>query len=163
MKRRIMAFGATALALTATAMEAPSASAASCWGDWCSGEDPVATARANDARTIAYREDIVGARLELRWSPTCKTAWARWHQYPRGWNMGTVVLELATIQDTGYVQKVNLEGRNAPKDNDTSWSPMVYSPDHGVKAAALVSCGGMSLMDAAFDCATGGRIETAML
>lgn len=163
MKQFTIAAGAAIIAMAAAGATAPSATAASCYGDWCSGQDPMATGCATDGRTIAYRGDIVGARLELRWSPSCKTAWARWHQYPRGWNVGTVVIELATIQDTGYVQKVNLEGDNAPRDNDTRWSPMVYSPEHGVKAAALISCGGMTLVGAAFDCATSGRVETAML
>lgn len=101
----------------------------------------------------------MGARLDMRWSKTCKTAWARRRQYPRRWNLGTVLLELRTVQDTGYVQQrvwADMSG------NTTSWSPMVYSPHHGVKAEAIVSCGGMTLIDAAFDCATNGKIETAM-
>jgi len=140
---------------------APSAMAVSCWGHWCSGQDPMATGCGADARTIAYRDDIVGARLELRWSPTCKAGWARWHQYPRGWNMGTVPYVIRTVQDTGYTQTLDL-GVGGVDDNETVWSPMVYSPKHGIKAEALVSCGDMTLFSTAMDCAMNGKISTDM-
>lgn len=150
------------VAFTLAGVGAGSASAASCYGDYCSGKDPAATGCAADAVTLAVREDVVGARLDMRWSRICKTAWARWQQYPRGWNLGTVLLELRTVQDTGYTQRRSWPDMSGPGDNTTSWSPMVYSPHHGVRAEAVVSCGGMTLIDAAFDCATNGKIETAM-
>ncbi|GAA1384678.1 DUF2690 domain-containing protein [Catellatospora chokoriensis] len=37
----------------------------------------------DDAGTAAYK-DIPGARLEVRWSPRCKTNWARVTVYPTG-------------------------------------------------------------------------------
>src|SRR4051794_33445734 len=65
----------TTVAITAGAT---SARAASCWGDWCSGQDPMATGCANGAYAVAHLQlPWVSQRLELRWSPTCQTNWAR--------------------------------------------------------------------------------------
>lgn len=160
--QRVAATAAIASLFMVAGAGAGTAQAASCFGDYCSGQDPAATGCAADAETIAVEEDVVGARLDMRWSRTCKTAWARWQQYPRGWNLGTVLLELRTVQDTGYVQSKTWPEMRGPGDNTTSWSSMVYSPNHGVKAQALLTCGGMTLLDTAFDCATQGKIETAM-
>jgi hypothetical protein len=160
--RSHLATAATALAFGVIAVGAGAADAASCYGDYCSGQDPAATGCDRGATTIAVRSDIVGARLDMRWSRKCKTAWARWQQYPRGWNLGSVLLELRTVQDTGYMQLRSWPNLSGPGDNTTTWSPMVYSPHRKVRAEAVLSCGGMSKLDAAFDCATNGKIATAM-
>ncbi|MGE0025581.1 MAG: DUF2690 domain-containing protein [Thermoleophilia bacterium] len=116
-----------------------------CYGDYCSGKDATATGCDRDAVTVAWR-DITAARLELRWSPTCKTNWARYIQYPRGWYVGNVPLVLRAKQDTGYTQSLSY-GVNGT-GTGTTWSPMIYSPVRLVRAELVVSCGG------AGDCAT---------
>lgn len=63
----------------------------------------MASGCAADDRTIAATDaPSSSGRLELRWSPTCKTTWARCQQYPRGWSLGNSVYALRTMQDTGY-------------------------------------------------------------
>jgi hypothetical protein len=51
------------------------ASAASCYGNTCTGKDPVAMGCAGDARTI--EQFTAGFRVELRYSPRCDAAWAK--------------------------------------------------------------------------------------
>jgi hypothetical protein len=65
----------------ATASAAPS-----CYGASCEGQNPAATNCVNDARTILSREAVTSAgnwgNLELRYSPSCHSNWARftpWH------------------------------------------------------------------------------------
>ncbi|GAA3146952.1 hypothetical protein GCM10020255_025260 [Rhodococcus baikonurensis] len=65
---------------SAALVNVPSASAASCYGDYCSGVDPLSSGCANDAYTVAtgYVYGSGGsAWVEIRWSPTCQTNWAR--------------------------------------------------------------------------------------
>ncbi|WP_319054456.1 DUF2690 domain-containing protein [Streptomyces europaeiscabiei] len=134
-----------------------------CYGDYCSGQDPMATGCGNDAQTVAWK-DLTGARLEMRWSPTCKTQWARYHQYPRGWYLGGSPIQLRAVQDTGYTQSYNFpnaEAGGGAKDNETYWSPMIYTPNNKVKAELVVACGDRGIIAAAIDCATGGIEETA--
>jgi hypothetical protein len=151
--------GLAAATLGLTGLATTSASAApapSCYGDYCSGQDPEATGCGADAITVDWR-DLSGARLELRWSPSCQTNWARWQQYPVGMKSDVLVV-LGVEQDTGYTQSHDY-GVNGVSEG-TYWSNMIYSPVRGVKAVALVQCGGMTLIDAAFSCATGGKVET---
>ncbi len=117
-----------------------------CYGDYCSGRDPVATNCNEGAQTVAWK-DITGARLELRWSPTCKTNWARYIQYDRGWYMGNAPIELRAVQDTGYTQRLSYDVN--PPGAGTTWSPMIYSPVRLVRAELVVQCTG------AGDCAVG--------
>ena len=74
----------------------PQVEAVGCYGDYCSGKDPVAMGCDADGQTLAWK-DLSGARLELRWSPTCKTEWARWQQYPLGLK-SDILIQLAAIQ-----------------------------------------------------------------
>ena len=115
-----------AVMASALAMAAPApASAVSCWGDWCSGRDPVATGCSADAYTVAHVQlPAVIQRLELRWSPRCKTNWARltYDPYP-SW--------IRAVQpSTGYTRYFS--GRSAWN----SWSAMIYSPFRCVYAQA---------------------------
>jgi len=128
-------------------------------GDWCSGQDPQVTGCAADAQTVAW-EDLPGARLEVRWSPTCKTNWARYQQYPRGWYMGNVPVTLRAVQDTGYMQSHVYGENNPPAEGTTTWTPMIYSPVHKVRAEIVVWCGDMTLFKAAMDCAINGVVST---
>jgi len=120
-------------------MSPASASAhVSCYGDYCSGKDPMATGCANDAITTASA-DLGWGELDLRWSPTCKTNWARIYVYPRKALGGGYV---AAVQSTGYRQVGNIGafvGIHA--QTETDWSPMIYSPTKCVKAGAVLGVG----------------------
>ncbi|MFF2076647.1 DUF2690 domain-containing protein [Kitasatospora sp. NPDC058162] len=69
---------ASTLALVASGLlfASGSASAAtSCYADTCTGLDPANTICQNDARTVDYTAPDGDA--QLRYSPTCRAAWAR--------------------------------------------------------------------------------------
>jgi hypothetical protein len=161
MTRMMLAVLTTAGLLATASAGAPAAEASTvtCYGDYCSGEDPEATGCAEDADTIAW-EDLPGARLEIRWSPTCKTNWARYQQYPRGLHVGNAPLVLSAVQDTGYTQSLEYGIENPPPEGSTTWTPMIYSPVRPVRAELAVHCGAATLIAAAFDCATNGTITT---
>lgn len=156
-RRLVLMLAALALILGMTVVGAPAASASvGCYGDYCSGKDPMSTGCANGAYTVSYK-DLSGARIEIRWSPTCKTNWARWNQYPIGFK-SDILIVLAAVQDTGYTQSHNYGVNGVPAG--TYWSNMIYSPVHAVKAVATIQCGGISMLGTAFDCLTNGKVET---
>ncbi|MEU4119144.1 DUF2690 domain-containing protein [Kitasatospora sp. NPDC028055] len=72
--RKTATIGATlALAVSGAVLVASPASAAtSCYASSCTGKDPATTTCANDAITVSTNGD-----LELRYSPSCRAAWAR--------------------------------------------------------------------------------------
>ncbi|MFJ9610167.1 DUF2690 domain-containing protein [Kitasatospora sp. NPDC101176] len=72
--RKAATIGATlALALSGAVLAAAPASAAtSCYASSCTGLDPANTTCANDAITVS-----TDGPLELRYSPSCRAAWAR--------------------------------------------------------------------------------------
>jgi hypothetical protein len=148
--------------------QGPVAAKVSCYGDYCSGKDPRQTGCSADAETLAAQE-LSGARLELRWSPRCKTEWARWIQYPVGLK-SDLPIKLSAVQDTGYTQSVGYgingepENQAASSTSDgitTSWTSMIYSPVHLVRAVADIECGSDSLLGSAVDCALNGKVQTA--
>lgn len=117
-----------ALAIALIMAVAAPASAASCYGDYCSGRDPQATGCSADAYTVAHsRIPGTSANVELRWSPSCKTNWARttWH--------GSDLNSLRAVQcPTGYTQA------GVVGDNGTYvWTRQIYSPRMGVAARWL--------------------------
>jgi hypothetical protein len=146
----------------------PSAPAAGrCYGDYCSGRDPEKEGCAADSTTLAFR-DLSGARLELRWSARCKTEWAKWIQYPVGLK-SDVPTALFAIQDTGYTQSASYDINGAPTNASasatnggitTSWTPMIYSPVHLVRAVVNVQCGDRGLLASAVDCYLNGKAQT---
>ncbi|MER7850763.1 DUF2690 domain-containing protein [Kitasatospora sp. NPDC096077] len=75
--RRIASAGATmAIAVTGLLLGAgatPAFAATSCYASSCSGLNPANTTCASDARTI----DTSVLGVELRYSPSCRAAWAR--------------------------------------------------------------------------------------
>lgn len=131
---------------------------AECWGDWCSGVNPMITPCANDAVTTAWL-DLEGARLELRWSPSCKTNWAKFIRYPQGWAfLSNNFLALIAEQDTGYQQVTDLftppaEFTLTADGTTTFWTPMIYSPELLVRARMVPSCTSMTLVACAMDIA----------
>lgn len=105
-----------------------------CYGDYCSGKDPVVS-KCNDDAYIAVARALDGASLQVRYSPTCKTNWARFVVYPLGKKCaypGT----LKAIQDTGYTQQMYTEGIICNTYSErVFWTPMIYSPVKKVKAS----------------------------
>lgn len=96
-----------------------------CYGDWCSGRDPQDMGCAADAITLntAY---LPGSQaiLELRWSPRCKTEWAR-VSGPGGWGSGDT---LSVTQPKSGYRQVGVSG----SFNGYIWSRMIYSPSQCV-------------------------------
>jgi hypothetical protein len=133
-----------------------------CYGDYCSGQDPVTTGCDKDAETIASIQlDTGGGRLDLRWSPTCKTNWARWQQYPVGVCLNCTPMALLAVQDTGYSQKLDwFDNGTSPDAGGTYWTPMIYSPVHKVYAAVDMPCGADTILGAAIDCALNEVVRT---
>lgn len=138
-----------------------------CYGDYCSGKDPHKTGCSSGAQTLASK-DLSGARLELRWSSRCKTEWARWIQYPLGLK-SDLPTQLVARQDTGYTQSATYDVNGVPTDRAASsksggitisWTPMIYSPVHLVRAVAYVQCGGPSIKGSIVDCALNGKVQT---
>ena len=110
---------ALVLALSGLVIVAPAASpaaAVTCYGDYCSGQDPESSGCSADAYTI-FTEYVYGtygaSYVEIRWSPTCKTNWAR---------ANSVTTNIKAVQDTGYTQGY------AANNGSVSWSKMIYSP-----------------------------------
>jgi Protein of unknown function (DUF2690) len=158
----------TALAVAVTVGTVPARADAlpggvSCYGDYCSGQDPVTTGCDKDAVTIASVEvDNGGGQVDLRWSPTCQTNWARWQQYPTGWCVSCTPLALVAVQDTGYTQKLDwFDNGTVPAAGDTYWTHMIYSPVHKVYAGVYMPCGDDSLLGTAVDCALNGLVRTS--
>ncbi|MER5204495.1 DUF2690 domain-containing protein [Streptomyces sp. NPDC002825] len=73
---RKLATAGSALALAASGLlfaSSPASAATYCYGPSCTGLDPATSICQNDARTVA--RNSIGT--ELRYSPTCRSAWAR--------------------------------------------------------------------------------------
>ena len=100
-------------------VDAKPASAATCWGDWCSGQDPAATGCDADAYTAASAR-VWGTtfHVELRWSPSFGTGWAR---VPATW-ADSYPTRFRVQQDTRYEQvgRVN-------SNSNYAWTRMIYS------------------------------------
>ncbi|MFB7592620.1 DUF2690 domain-containing protein [Streptomyces sp. NPDC056169] len=74
---RKLATVGSALAMAASGLlfaSSPASAAEICHAETCHGRDPATTICADDARTVLW--DRTG-RVELRYSPQCRTAWAR--------------------------------------------------------------------------------------
>lgn len=116
-----------------------------CYGDWCSGQDPNTTGCANDAKTVATarittHEDVIDAdgghrvyrdmgTVELRWSQKCKTNWARANVHSAG-----PVYKVIAEQDTGYSQVKETAGFQGGTEPGIFYTGMIYSPVHQVFA-----------------------------
>jgi hypothetical protein len=138
-KRLLAMLGALLLAsLGATVAAQPAAASVGCYGDYCSGKDPMATGCANNAVTVTGT-DLGWGYLSLRWSPTCKTNWARLYVCPtRTLGPGYVIAQ----QSTGYYQTGPIYAiASWTPQSETVWSPMIYSPVLCVKAGANLGTG----------------------
>ncbi|MFF8374639.1 DUF2690 domain-containing protein [Streptomyces sp. NPDC015661] len=75
---RKLATAGSALALAASGLlfaSSPASAATSCYASSCQGLDPATTICQNDARTVGTTSFY---DVELRYSPTCRAAWARY-------------------------------------------------------------------------------------
>ncbi|MFF8839678.1 DUF2690 domain-containing protein [Streptomyces sp. NPDC015130] len=116
---RKLATTASALALAASGLlltSSPASAATSCNGPDCTGRDPSTTVCQNDARTVAR----TSLGTELRYSPTCRAAWAR--------QSGGTSMTVRVEGNTGLEQAVHHSG------SGTVWTPMI--DDRGVIARA---------------------------
>ncbi|MEV8515359.1 DUF2690 domain-containing protein [Dactylosporangium sp. NPDC051484] len=128
--RIIGLFGAALLALSGVVAAGTPAQALTvgCWGDYCSGRDPEETGCSADGVTVASGPmwGTFNTYVELRWSPTCKTNWAR---LPAVWGTSQPQALVAYQCPTGY-QQVGVSASNST----WSWSRMIYSPTKSVRA-----------------------------
>ena len=118
-RRVLVAATALTSGLASLVLTSPTASAASCYGGYCTNTDPVATGCARDAKTLAADYSYgTTAAVELRYSPTCKTQWARVprNNWPGGDTLG--VVQPSTGWSLGY----------SGEDGSYVWSRQIYSP-----------------------------------
>jgi hypothetical protein len=92
-----------------------------CSGNGCNGLDPEQTGCAADAYTVKVSGGTVSFRtgyVELRYSPTCGTNWAR------------VISTVGNVQLTASIRRTN-DGLFyfAVGSGTRLWSPMVYAPN----------------------------------
>lgn len=112
-------------------------------GALCNGKGPVGTGCARDARTVqensGYDVDHGQWIIELRYSPSCRTAWARGSiakpvaNYPGV--VGPQEVEMLILNSNGkqYVARFSRTGSNGLKYN---WTSMVN--DRGISAIACI-------------------------
>ncbi len=123
--------------------------AAGCYGNYCSGADPVATGCSADAITVAHvpaqmntlapswnnglalqTTSVYMGTIELRWSARCQTNWARLNL-----NDGAGGVEkICATQDSGYQQCRQIAGNYYGTGAGNFYSPMIYSPTLRVRA-----------------------------
>ncbi|WP_024756453.1 DUF2690 domain-containing protein [Streptomyces exfoliatus] len=116
---RRLATAGSALAMAASSLllaSSPASAATSCNGPDCTGKDPITTICQNDARTVA--RSSLGT--ELRYSPTCRAAWAR--------QSGDTAMTIWVESNTGLEQAAHHSG------NGTVWTAMI--DDRGIIARA---------------------------
>ncbi|QOT19813.1 DUF2690 domain-containing protein [Paenarthrobacter sp. YJN-5] len=158
---KVQVSASTPVAAAATALSTESSPA--CYGDYCSGMDPVASGCSEGAVTLdSHVQGLGGGIVELRYSAKCGTNWARWTAYPTGWCMNCGIVGLRAVQDTGYTQSIDLTNTEIG-DGESVWSPMIYSPVKKVKAEIINICGSAGMVASAFDCATNGVESTRSL
>jgi len=123
---------ATVAGGVATAVPASASAGVSCYGDYCSGQDPVATGCNASAYTFAS-VNVGAGELDLRWSPVCKTEWARLYVFPTRELAPGVIWALQP--STGYSQTAGVGGfAGLSLQSPTYWTPMIYSPVRCVSA-----------------------------
>lgn len=123
---------------SASLVAATPAQAVSCYGDWCSGQNPETTGCSVGAKPVAstrleimhvvpgtdqvWWQDI--GLLELRWSPTCKTNWARVSLSANADYMHTIIVQ----QDSSYEQRKSTQGYLWGTRAGVFYTNMIYSP-----------------------------------
>lgn len=127
-----------ALVVASVAIATP-AQAVSCYGDYCSGQDPQSSGCAADAYTATSWGNSQ-FMLETRYSPACKTNWTRITMYDTGTFGCTPGGTLSSVQDTGYTQSKYIDSA-CSVPSFTAWTPMIYSPVHQVRGRFTTSAG----------------------
>jgi hypothetical protein len=128
---------AALFATFALAAPASRAEAVSCYGNYCSGKDPETTGCSAGAYTVAQRDiwqDGLYRHVELRWSPTCKTNWARMNVF----NVNVPRLPRymwVTQPRTNYTQWM------IANNSTYAWTAQIYSPSLCVFAGATLDTG----------------------
>jgi hypothetical protein len=124
---------ALALVAATVTIGTPSASAAdSCYGSSCVGLDPSNTTCANDAKSIASKDIRGYGLLEMRWSRSCNTGWARYVNYQRseGWSnigvfYGVQSAYVSAWTDQGTQDNSGMSGRPVFTGGSAWWGRMV--------------------------------------
>ncbi|MFC9811910.1 DUF2690 domain-containing protein [Streptomyces virginiae] len=122
---RRFATAGSALVLAASGLfmaSTPASAATSCLGSTCTGKDPATTTCQNDAKTVTT--SILGT--ELRYSPSCRAAWAR---YPGGTDWAHTI-KVENSQGNAYSTRFNGGGGGAV------WTRMVNDKDIVSRACA---------------------------
>ncbi|MFF8839677.1 DUF2690 domain-containing protein [Streptomyces sp. NPDC015130] len=112
---RKLATAGSALAMAASGLlfaSSPASAATSCYAASCHGLDPATTICQNDARTVLWDRS---GRVELRYSPQCRTAWARQGFGPAG--------RITVNNSQGAVFAADYSGGNP------AWTRMVNDKD----------------------------------
>jgi hypothetical protein len=107
----------------------PAQAAPTCWGDWCSGQDPYSTRCREGAYPVADSGvyGLTGMHVWLFWSPACKTNWTETNFGPANFQW----LE-ARQPSTGYKQGYS-------SNNGVAWwSKQIYSPTRCVYSSVGV-------------------------
>ena len=129
MKRILLCGVVINLLLVASLVPSREASAASCYGDYCSNSDPSKTGCSKSAWTqtatdvyyaklLPFRKNYYAGRLELRASKTCGTQWARFTA------AADIVYSLIVVQPaTRYTTRIENIG-----EGQDGWSMQIYSP-----------------------------------
>lgn len=140
------------LAINGTAFAAPRIANVTCSGQGCNGTWPDQTHCADDAITVLSANintttSTVG-KVELRWSPTCQTNWARVTSY-----IGTIGLIGMVQRDNGpdgsYLCYDNphpgLCNSSSPWINATVlFTQQVYAPNNNASASGIIVQGSFS-------------------
>lgn len=124
-KARVLSGLLAATASTAMLTASP-AHAVTCYGDYCSGLDPQSSGCAADAYPVASSTNA-GVTVQLEWSPTCKTNWARVNTSTPAW--------IKAVQQGGYTQWGTFSG------SGYAWSRQIYSPTLCVTASVQLNSG----------------------
>lgn len=140
------AFAATAPASAASVAPLASACKSSPSDAHRDGVDPNTSGCATDAYTVgwvAYNQYLPGlGKIELRYSPSCKTNWARW-QYSGADDGNTYQMYVLRKDGKGAWDTCTASGCQAWVTGHTTdfWSPMTYSPVQKAQACVITDDG----------------------
>jgi len=106
------------------------ANAAACYGFTCDGVDPLNSGCASDAYTVAGGSftSPSGRYIELRYSPSCGSAWARWSVG------GSTATHMTIYSYNKYNTLLNYENGHAT--GMSGWTLMVPAADKNVRICA---------------------------
>lgn len=129
-------FVGSPMSAQAATVHASMADNVTCYGDWCSGQDPNATHCADSATTLASvgvtdNNNQNTGTLELRWSSVCKTKWARLNLWTSMQIIGVIATQSGGYQQEKYTRSWWGFGATNP---GYYYTYMIYSPSLPVYA-----------------------------